>query len=650
MINRNRNLGLGVGPTTSKPTTSTAALTKRSNIPVSSSASFPLSSRKNPIIQEVADKGGVKTVLTTYKQGEMLGEGGFAKCYEVTDCSSGASLAAKVIPKTSLVKEKTKEKLMTEIKIHKKMNHKYVVGFERFFEDSQNAYIMLEMCHCKSLMELMEKKRRLAESEAQYIFYQVLSAVRYMHSCRVIHRDLKLGNIFLDKYMRVKIGDFGLATEVNGQERKTTLCGTPNYIAPEILENRGHSYEVDMWSCGVILYTLLIGTPPFETSDVKSTYRKIQENRYSFPPDIKISEPAKKLIKRLLSSDPKSRPNVEQSINDEFFKTMKSTGCPSSLMKYAQSYCGQDVKKNLEVLQREREEALKRKQQDAEEGSTRSSEERAPLKSIDPNILSARGKENGVLDKLFKKVLPKKRESDENSRPCSSRSTQPPLSAKSKSPVPTSTRGSPSNSASPKLKPTRLSSRSPVPRTKVVHSIDYPDYGLAYRLSNGSTGAFFNDWSKMVLSADKKRVDYYEFQKDQVQPFDKQSTFSLVQHPEELKKKITLIKFFKGVLDQEIKKTGKPELLEISGEDSNVYVKKYHSTKQATAYRLSNMVIQVRFQDSAEVLLANSSHVAIFTNTKGEKEYIHEDSTAPEAQRYISLAKDYIKELKTDSR
>lgn len=101
-----------------------------------------------------------------------------------------------------------------------------------------------------------------------------------MHSNRVIHRDLKLGNLFLTDKMEIKVGDFGLAAKIEFEgERKRTICGTPNYIAPEVLENKnGHSYEVDIWSFGVILYTMLIGKPPFETSDVKTTYKRIKAN------------------------------------------------------------------------------------------------------------------------------------------------------------------------------------------------------------------------------------------------------------------------------------------------------------------------------------------------------------------------------------
>ena len=132
------------------------------------------------------------------------------------------------------------------------------------------------------------------------MFYikQIVNALEYLHGNRVIHRDLKLGNLFLNDKLDIKLGDFGLATKLDFDgERKRTICGTPNYIAPEVLEGKnGHSYEVDVWSLGVIIYTLIIGKPPFETSNVKSTYDKIRKNIYRFPDHVNISDDAKDLI------------------------------------------------------------------------------------------------------------------------------------------------------------------------------------------------------------------------------------------------------------------------------------------------------------------------------------------------------------------
>lgn len=159
---------------------------------------------------------------------------------------------------------------------------------------------------------MIKRRKRLTEPEAAYFMKQILEATRYMHDQNVIHRDLKLGNLFLDRDMLIKVGDLGLATRVEDKdEKRKTICGTPNYIAPEIIQGdkakRGHSFEVDVWSMGVILYTVLIGKPPYEAKDVKATYQRILDNEYSFPRHIEISPSAKSLIQALLQTLPTDR-------------------------------------------------------------------------------------------------------------------------------------------------------------------------------------------------------------------------------------------------------------------------------------------------------------------------------------------------------
>jgi serine/threonine protein kinase len=160
--------------------------------------------------------------------------------------------------------------------------------------------------------ELIKRRKRLTEPESAYFMAQLIEAVSYMHGECVIHRDLKLGNLFLDKNNHVKVGDLGLATRLASvDEKRQTICGTPNYIAPEVIqgtkETRGHSFEVDVWSMGVILYTILVGKPPYEAKDVKATYQRILANEYRFPPDCSISDDVKELIVSLLQSNPADR-------------------------------------------------------------------------------------------------------------------------------------------------------------------------------------------------------------------------------------------------------------------------------------------------------------------------------------------------------
>ena len=153
--------------------------------------------------------------------------------------------------------------------------------------------------------------------------HQLLTAVKYIHSNKIIHRDLKLGNIFLGSQNQVKVGDFGLSTKLEfSDERKRTICGTPNYIAPEVVEGAvGHSYEVDTWACGVICYALLFGRPPFETNHAKTTYAKIKSGKYDFPNTV-VPEEAKDFIKRTLQLDPKKRLTIPEMLQHPFIKTV----------------------------------------------------------------------------------------------------------------------------------------------------------------------------------------------------------------------------------------------------------------------------------------------------------------------------------------
>lgn len=282
----------------------------------------PPVSQEPPNIIEHSKRGSDgRTTVKRYQKGPLLGKGGFAKCFRVTDLDTKVDWACKIIQKSSLTKQRHKQKLQSEIKIHRSIFQKHVVRFEDVFEDKENVYIVMELCPNQTMLELVKRKKRLTESDTRRYMLQTLEAVRHMHQRNIIHRDLKLGNFFLGKANEIKIGDFGLACKLSFDgERKKTLCGTPNYIAPEVLDGKnGHSFEVDVWSIGVVLYTCLVGKPPFETSDIKSTYKLIRANSYSFPDRLEISEGAKRLVRRILQSRPEARPTIEEILQDEWF-------------------------------------------------------------------------------------------------------------------------------------------------------------------------------------------------------------------------------------------------------------------------------------------------------------------------------------------
>lgn len=173
------------------------------------------------------------------------------------------------------------------------------------------------------MSEMLKRRKKLSEPEVRYYLQQLVLSLQYLHRQLVIHRDLKLGNLFLDSNMRVKVGDFGLAAKLTyPEERKKTVCGTPNYLAPEILEGKdGHSFEVDIWSTGIVMYTLLVGKPPFEDKDMKTTYTRILSNSYTFPDHTFVSEDAKSLIRNILQHRPERRPSLDDILSHRFFSS-----------------------------------------------------------------------------------------------------------------------------------------------------------------------------------------------------------------------------------------------------------------------------------------------------------------------------------------
>uniref|UniRef100_G3PKU2 polo kinase n=1 Tax=Gasterosteus aculeatus aculeatus TaxID=481459 RepID=G3PKU2_GASAC len=244
--------------------------------------------------------------------------GGFARCYEMTDLSSNKMYAVKVIPQSRVSKPHQRDKITNEIELHKTLSHKHVVKFSHHFEDQENIYIFLELCSRKSLAHIWKARHTLTEPEVRYYLRHIISGLKYIHSRGILHRDLKLGNFFVNENMELRLGDFGLAAKLETVElRKKTICGTPNYLAPEVLNRQGHGTESDVWSLGCVMYTLMCGSPPFETLDLKETYKCIKDVRYNLPASLPPA--AQKLISGILQKNPSDRLSLDQILNHEFF-------------------------------------------------------------------------------------------------------------------------------------------------------------------------------------------------------------------------------------------------------------------------------------------------------------------------------------------
>jgi len=180
------------------------------------------------------------TVVRYYVRGKMIGKGGFAKCFKFTVQGKNKVVAGKVVDKETLQKAKAKAKLLAEINIHLSLDHPFIVGFDTFFEDKTNVYIMLELCNNFTLMELVKRRHRLSEPEAAYFGIQLLDAMRYLHNHNIIHRDLKLGNLFLTHDLQIRVGDFGLATHLKTRDerKKNSMWYTKLYSSRNIRSKR----------------------------------------------------------------------------------------------------------------------------------------------------------------------------------------------------------------------------------------------------------------------------------------------------------------------------------------------------------------------------------------------------------------------------
>ncbi|KAL4925516.1 uncharacterized protein BDV17DRAFT_272085 [Aspergillus undulatus] len=262
-----------------------------------------------------------------YSTGAFLGKGGFAICYEGTLLRNGRVFAMKVV-KSEMTQKKMQEKFRTELQIHSKMRHPHIVGFHRAFAFDQCIYVVLELCPNGSVMDMVRKRRCLSLPEVRRLMIQLCGAVKYLHKRNVAHRDLKMGNLFLDRNMDIKVGDFGLAAMImseKDEKRRKTLCGTPNYIAPEVLDRSkgGHTQKVDIWSLGVICFAMLTGYPPFQSKTQEEIYKKVRNLTYVWPKDGEcanhIPEEAKSLVSCCLNLEEQERPEPDEIVEHPFF-------------------------------------------------------------------------------------------------------------------------------------------------------------------------------------------------------------------------------------------------------------------------------------------------------------------------------------------
>ncbi|KAH9599970.1 Protein kinase domain [Trypanosoma melophagium] len=266
---------------------------------------------------------GSKRRIGRYELGATIGSGNFSKVKIGRDVETGVEWAIKIIDKDQLVRERMEEQLKREIAVMKMLHQPNVIQLREVMQTTNHIYLVLELVRGGELFERIATAKRFDEPTARHYFHQLVAGVHYCHLQGIAHRDLKPENLLLDDNDTLKISDFGLSNlhrgNVGGQGTMLqTVCGTPNYVAPEVLKERGYDGVLaDVWSCGVILFVMLAGYLPFDDENINGLFRKIERGEYRMPRH--FSAEARDLISKMLEIDPAKRITVAGIMQHPWF-------------------------------------------------------------------------------------------------------------------------------------------------------------------------------------------------------------------------------------------------------------------------------------------------------------------------------------------
>jgi polo-like kinase 1 len=231
-------------------------------------------------------------------------------------------IAIKCVPKIRLSDQKVKDKLISEVDIHRSLHDPHVVEFQGVFQDENYVYILLELCPNGTLLDELRRHNPFSEDEAAHWLRQILEGLVYLHANRVIHRDLKLQNFLLDANRMLKLADFGLSAKLEeGDDKKMTVCGTPGYLSPEVIDHiEAQTDSLDIWATGVCAFLMLTGRQPFQSKDKTATYKKIQDCSYAWPAHCELSSAARHFVDSALQRDPRARPPAASLLEHPFIR------------------------------------------------------------------------------------------------------------------------------------------------------------------------------------------------------------------------------------------------------------------------------------------------------------------------------------------
>uniref|UniRef100_A0A8C7Q500 Serine/threonine-protein kinase PLK n=1 Tax=Oncorhynchus mykiss TaxID=8022 RepID=A0A8C7Q500_ONCMY len=555
-----------------------------------------------------------------YCRGKVLGKGGFAKCYEMTDLSTSKVYAAKIIPHTRVSKPHQREKIDREIELHRVLHHKHIVHFYHHFEDKDNIYILLEYCSRRSLAHILKARKVLTEPEVRYYLRQIVSGLKYLHEQEILHRDLKLGNFFVSETMELKVGDFGLAAKLEpAGNRRKTICGTPNYLSPEVLNKQGHGCESDVWALGCVMYTMLLGRPPFETTNLKETYRCIREARYSLPSS--LSPQAKQLISSLLAKTPEDRPHLDHILRHDFFsqgfvpERLPASCCHSAPEFHVSSPAKSFFKKAAAALFGGKRDKVKYYETLSDvrpcyltpPSFSSPQDGRPPSPSAGrPVALATEGLPPTTRDTI-RLIVRGSLGSCSSSSECLEDSTTGSVAETITSVL----RGCLENM--PKGEPNALIILEMRHDFWVTKWVDYSNkYGFGYQLSDHIVGVLFNNGTHMSLLADKKTVHYYA-------ELGQCSVFSTSDVPEHFVGQVTVLKYFAHYMEENLMDGG--DL--VSQPDTHMprlYLLQWLKSDRALMMLFNDGTFQVNFyHDHTKIILCTQREEYMLTYINEER-------------------------------
>jgi 5'-AMP-activated protein kinase catalytic alpha subunit len=256
------------------------------------------------------------SLLHNYRISRTLGFGSFGKVKIGEHILTGHKVAIKVLNRKKVRSMEMEEKVRREIKILRLFRHPHIIKLYEVVETTDDIYLVMEYVKSGELFDYIVEKGRLIEDEARRFFQQIISGVEYCHRNMVVHRDLKPENLLLDSRGNIKLADFGLSNIMRDGHLLKTSCGSPNYAAPEVISGKLYAgTEVDVWSCGVILYALLCGSLPFDDENIPNLFRKIKNGLFNLPNH--LSPHSRDLISKMLIVDPLKRitiPEIRQHL------------------------------------------------------------------------------------------------------------------------------------------------------------------------------------------------------------------------------------------------------------------------------------------------------------------------------------------------